>query len=348
MTAIKLDDVSIRAGKEVIIDHIDLDLQRSSCTALLGASGSGKTSLLRTIAGFLRPHQGRVWLFGENVSETPPEKREISMLFQDPVLFPSLTVRENAELAMGRRKDGLSATCVESLGRDFQISDKLNRRVDSGLSGGERQRAALVRVFANTRDILLLDEPLRGALNVSLKWQLLRSIRNRIGNGSTTTIVVTHDFVEAAYLADNLVVLFDGSFAYGTPSDLYNRPPNLEVGLVLGPGNVMKAEFLRSIVDRDGRFPLTITGGVPITHGEMDVLFFRPEKVVLQPVNTGGFTVEADIFLGDVRRLRLRAPNDAEIEAHVPASAPQAKHVTVSIRNDDIVVFDSCCRRRDV
>ena len=347
MVAIELDNLTLRAGKKIIVDKVNLKLERSSRTALLGASGSGKTSLLRAIAGFIRPETGRVLLFGENVTRIPAEKRDVSMLFQEPVLFPGLTIQENAKMALG--KEGREQTAdskIKLLARDFVIDDKLSRRVDSGISGGEWQRAALLRVFSNKKPILLLDEPLRGALNVELKWQLLHAIRKRISDNDITTVVVTHDFCEAAYLAERIVVMHDGNTEFGSPEEIYNHPPNLGVALVLGPGNAVEAGLLGSIKTRDGQFPLVIEGGMPAIRGETDILFFRPEKLSVQPASLG-FKVVDNRFLGNSRRLRLKAPNEKEIEAHVPPETKQMTFASVSIKAHDIVVFNSLCRRRD-
>src|SRR2546427_7873791 len=122
MAAIELNNLTLRPDKQIIVEGLSLTLPHSSRTALLGASGSGKTSLLRAIAGFVRPEKGRVCLFGRDVTHVPPEDRGISMLFQDPVLFPRLTVRENARLAMGHGVDGGTANSrIESLARELQI-----------------------------------------------------------------------------------------------------------------------------------------------------------------------------------------------------------------------------------
>lgn len=346
MNAIELDNVTLRAGQTCLVDRVNLALPKSSRTALLGASGSGKTSLLRMIAGFVRPDSGRVWLFGKNVTDIPPERRGISMLFQEPVLFPGLTVRKNARVATGTgSKSEAKDTRIEGLAREFRIDDALDRTVRSGLSGGERQRAALVRAFSNERELLLLDEPLRGALNVELKWQLLHAIRERISATNTTTLVVTHDFAEAAYLADYIAVLHEAEIESGTADELYNRPPSLGVGLVLGPGNAIGANLLSSIQSRDGQFPLTIQGAIPTVLGDTDILFFRPEKLHIEPAESG-FEITDDRFLGGFRRLTLKAPNGKELEAQVGSDTPRMKAARVSVSTSDIVVFSPVGKRR--
>ena len=129
-------------------------------------------------------------------------------------------------------------------------------------------------------------------------------------------------------------------------AQIYNYPPNLGVGLVLGPGNAIKAELLNSIMTQDGGFPLVIEHGTPTILGETDILFFRPEKLSVRPSGRG-FKVIDNRFLGNVRRLTLKAPNDIEIEAHVPTETPQMESASVSIKAQDIIVFDPLCRRRD-
>ncbi len=178
MLSIQLDSLTVMLGGETIINNISLDVEKGRCVALLGPSGSGKTTLLRTIAGFIKPKSGTVSLLGSNVINQPPEQRSVSMLFQEPVLFPHLTVKRNATVGLSKENRlGNHDYKIKRLVEAFRIENLLDRKIASGLSGGEKQRAALLRTFANAKEILLLDEPLKSALNVELRWQLMRAIK---------------------------------------------------------------------------------------------------------------------------------------------------------------------------
>jgi hypothetical protein len=132
----------------------------------------------------------------------------------------------------------------------------------------------------------------------------------------------------------------------GTPDYLYNRPPSLAIALVLGPGNAIRANLLNSIRSRDGLFPLMIEGALPDLRGETDILFFRPEKLLIEPADCG-FDIKDDRFLGGIRQLTLKAPNGMEMEAQVAAEGPKMKRAKVSIRANDIVLFSPVGRRRE-
>lgn len=344
--AISLVGVTLNVGKATIVEDLCVELGRSSRTALLGTSGSGKTTLLRAIAGFLRPTKGEIFLNGRNAADIPPEERDVAMLFQEPVLFPRLTVRENARAAIGPGQSRIEVdTHIESLARVFLMGDHADRRIDDGLSGGERQRAALVRAFATKRGIVLLDEPLKGAISIGMKWKLLHAIRTQITNSQATALVVTHDFAEAAFLADDLLVLHDNGIARGSPAELYERPPSTDAALVLGPANKITVEQLRRALNRDASFPLVVNGTSPETKGETDSILFRPEKVTIAE-SERGFHVIDERFLGNLRRVLLRAPDGSELEAHLSPVGPSMKTVTVTVNSRDLIVFSPMGIRR--
>lgn len=202
-----VDDVTVRWGDRVVLDHISLHLDQGEIVALLGPSGSGKSTLLRVIAGLLVPESGAVWLDGTDVSHVPTHRRGIGMMFQDEQLFPHLSV--GANVGFGLRMQGLDRRTITARVAELLtlvgLPDFAARRVDR-LSGGERKRVALARSLAAQPRVLLLDEPLTG-LDRELHDRLADEVSRVLRATGTTALLVTHDHDEAAAIADRTVVL---------------------------------------------------------------------------------------------------------------------------------------------
>jgi molybdate transport system ATP-binding protein len=206
--------------------------------ALVGPSGAGKTTALRTVAGLLRPDRGRItfgaetWLDTERSIDLPPERRSVGFAFQEYALFPHLSVREN--VAYGAR-DGVDEL-LERLG-----IGQLARERPAGLSGGERQRVALARALARRPDVLLLDEPL-SALDAHTRVGLRAELRELLSERTAPTVLVTHDFEEAAAMAERVGVVVEGRlFQLGTPAELVAAPADAFVAGFTG-ANVLLGE----------------------------------------------------------------------------------------------------------
>jgi molybdate transport system ATP-binding protein len=227
----------------VSIDHplrafrleLTLDVERET-VALVGPSGAGKTTVLRAIAGLLRPRGGRValdgevWLDTEAGVEVPPEQRSVGLVFQDYALFPHLSARQN--VAFGARVP------VQPLLDDFGLSPFADAR-PAELSGGERQRVALARALARQPQVLLLDEPL-SAVDAHTRGELRGELRERLRAAGLPAVLVTHDFTDAAALADRLAVVADGRVVQtGTAAELVAAPASPFVASFAG-GNVLR------------------------------------------------------------------------------------------------------------
>lgn len=214
---------------------LDVDVQGGACLALLGPSGSGKSTALRLIAGLDSPTRGSVLLDGEDVTDTPAEKRGIAMVFQRPLLFPHLSVIDN--VAFAARAAGLSRRDSRAASRRYldlvQLSDFADRSV-ADISGGQAQRVALARSLAAEPKVLLLDEPF-GALDSALRgdmYALLRAVRDEL---NPTIVLVTHDQSEAAMVADSLAVLIGGVLEHHSDVQAaYVRPSTLAVHRLMG------------------------------------------------------------------------------------------------------------------
>jgi len=347
--SIQLDNLVIELGKETIINNASLEVEKGRCVALLGPSGSGKTTILRTIAGFIKPKSGAVYLLGHNVTKQPPEQRPVSMLFQEPVLFPHLTVKRNATVGFSREKRLVTQDfTIKRLVEAFRIEKLLDRKIASGLSGGEKQRAALLRTFANAKEILLLDEPLKTALNVELRWQLMRAIKRLAREEGRTTLLVTHDFEEAAYLADEIVVIVEKGkeLCKGSTYEMYYKPPNLQVARVLGKGTELDADLVFRREKREAKCPFTFEYGEPRPLPNAQTVFIRPDNISIRPEGVG-FKIKGFSFLGGYSLVELASQTLAsqdEIEVFA-SSAPQSifklgDEVGARLSRDALITFD--------
>ncbi|EXF23845.1 ABC transporter [Nesterenkonia sp. AN1] len=227
--------ISHRFGAQEVLTNISLEAPEGSCVALLGASGSGKSTLLRIAAGLERPSAGRVLMDGEDVTEINAEKRETALVFQQPLLFPHLSVVDN--VAFSSRMSGHSKADARRHAREYlelvQLADYA-RRMPGELSGGQEQRVALARALARQPQILLLDEPF-SSLDLPLRedmYELLETIREQL---RPTIVLVTHDRREASVLAETIAVLDHGEILqHGDVAQLHHQPTSRAVNRILG------------------------------------------------------------------------------------------------------------------
>ncbi len=246
---IALVDVTRRYGPQTGINSLNLTVRAGEFFSLLGPSGCGKTTTLRLIAGFDQPDSGRILLQGHDLTQAPPHRRPVNLVFQNYALFPHLTVWDN--VAFGPRCRRCSAADMRRMvGETLEVvrlSD-LARRKPHQLSGGQQQRVALARALVNAPAALLLDEPL-AALDPDLRRTMrseLQRIQKQVG---ITFVLVTHDREEALSMSDRLAVLHRGRLAQvGTPRELYDRPNSTVVASFLGTANLLKTPDADSIV----------------------------------------------------------------------------------------------------
>jgi ABC-type Fe3+/spermidine/putrescine transport system ATPase subunit len=240
-TYLAIDDVSARYGKTEVLRGISLAIDAGSFVALLGSSGCGKTTLLRSISGFVVPSAGRIRLAGVDITELSPEKRNTAMVFQSYALWPHMSVFQNIAygLRLRRRPRVEIEQNVKSLLTLLHLEGLGDRNVTQ-LSGGQRQRVALGRALAVDPSVLLLDEPvsnLDARIRVELRSEI-RAVQKRLG---ITAIHVTHDREEAMVLADHIVVLNNGQIEQeGSPEDVYHRPVSPFVASFMGADNIIR------------------------------------------------------------------------------------------------------------
>jgi putrescine transport system ATP-binding protein len=238
---LQIDDVvKDFGGGAVAVNHVSVDIARGEIFALLGASGCGKTTLLRMLAGFEEPSSGRIVLNGQDLARMAPYQRPINMMFQSYALFPHLTVWDN--IAFGLRRDGLPkdkvAEKVEAMLKLVQLG-KFGKRKPHQLSGGQQQRVALARSLAKQPQLLLLDEPL-GALDKKLREETQIELVNIIEQVGVTCVMVTHDQEEAMTMATRIAVMSEGRIMQvGAPSEIYETPATRYVADFIGNVNLM-------------------------------------------------------------------------------------------------------------
>ena len=246
--AVEFRAVSRHFGAIRAVDGLDLSIAEGGFFAMLGPSGSGKTTCLRLISGFEKPSSGQILIHGQDVSDIPPNRRNVNTVFQDYALFPHLTVRDN--VAYGLMVKGVGKRARLDKAEELLSLVKLpgyGDRKPGQLSGGQRQRVALARALINEPRVLLLDEPL-GALDLKLREAMqdeLKSLQKRLG---ITFVFVTHDQHEALSMADSLAVFSEGKIAQiGTPEAVYARPKTRFVADFVGSSNVLPPELTAAL-----------------------------------------------------------------------------------------------------
>src|SRR4051812_6503226 len=279
---VTFDRVTKRFGDFTAVDGLTLDIFEHEFFALLGPSGCGKTTLLRMLAGFESPDEGRVVLAGQDLAGMPPYRRPVNMMFQSYALFPHMTVARNVAFGLKQDrlpKDEIAARVDEMLGL-VQLRPFAERKPDQ-LSGGQRQRVALARSLAKRPKVLLLDEPL-AALDRKLREETrfeLKELQRRL---QTTFVIVTHDQDEAMTIADRIGVMNQGKLAQvGRPAEIYERPASRWVAGFVGDVNLIEGRVTAVypsfvMVEREG-IRLRVAH-VPVGPGPI-VIAVRPEKI---------------------------------------------------------------------
>jgi len=243
---ITVREISKRFGDFVALDDVSMEAPTGSLTALLGPSGSGKSTLLRAIAGLDRQDRGEIFIFEEEKTRVPPQKREVGFVFQHYAAFKHMTVFDNIAFGMKIRKRPKAEIHkrVQELLELVQLRAFADR-YPSQLSGGQRQRMALARALAIEPQVLLLDEPF-GALDARVRQELRAWLRHLHEEIEMTTVLVTHDQEEAMELADRVVLMNHGRIEQvGKPRDLYENPANGFVMSFIGPVNRLGDAFVR-------------------------------------------------------------------------------------------------------
>ncbi len=326
MTFLRLDGIQKRfPGGVVAVRDFDLSVARGEFISFLGPSGCGKTTTLRMIAGFEQPTNGAISIDGVDVTRTPPNQRNVGMVFQSYALFPNMTVAGNIAfgLKMRRRSSADIKKRVDELLQLIHLPDK-GDRYPYQLSGGQQQRVALARALAFEPQVLLLDEPL-SALDAKIRVALRHEIREIQRSLGITTVYVTHDQEEALELSDRVVVMSEGRVEQiGTPFEIYNFPATAFVASFVGTLNAVEARIDDAAAGRLtlGGHPIRTTSALRGGPGDAVMIALRPEMITLDGIDgtpkEGANRIPATVtdiaFLGAVVRVSTRIGQDTLVD----------------------------------
>ncbi len=327
---IQFQNVTKKFGEFVAVDNITLDIFRREFFALLGPSGCGKTTLMRMLAGFETPTEGKILLDGVDLAPIPPNKRETNMMFQSYALFPHLTVWDNIAFGLRRSdmpKDRISAR-VEEMLRLTRL-EKFAKRKPHQISGGQRQRVALARSLAKAPKLLLLDEPL-GALDKKLRQDTQFELMDIQEKNGTTFLIVTHDQEEAMTVASRVAVMDHGRMIQvDTPDRIYENPNSVYVADFIGDVNIVEARATRRADDKyalawaEGQPEIAATSTEKIDQGTKVSFAIRPEKVAIataRPADRAN-VIEGKVsdiaYLGNISTYKVEVAGGRMIKAQV-------------------------------
>lgn len=357
--SVSFRSVSKAYGEVAALGQVDLEIKPGEFVALLGPSGSGKTTLLNIAAGFIEPTTGQVFIGDQDVTQLPPRRRNIGMMFQSYALFPHLSVFENIAYGLRVRKrpeDEIRSRVTRALTM-VQMAGTERRRIGE-LSGGQQQRVALARAVAIDPNLLLMDEPL-GALDRQLRKHMQLEIRRLHREIGGTTIYVTHDQEEALVMADRVGVMRAGRLEQiGRPDELYKQPKNTFVAAFLGESNL----FSGRIIKRQGKLAtisvpeleLEISGRCHggLTVGDKAAALLRPENIRFgqMPGNIRGRVVEV-VYLGELYATKVRLTSGQEVWSRTfsfDRALQEGEEVTAQFNPDDVLILETDDTREEI
>jgi putrescine transport system ATP-binding protein len=365
MPLLRIDAVVKKFGSFRAVDRLSLDIRAGEFFALLGPSGCGKTTLLRMLAGFETPDEGRILLEGRDIAQVLPHQRPVNMMFQSYALFPHLSVRDN--IAFGLKRAGMERAQIDARVAEMVALvklDGLERRKPDQLSGGQKQRVALARSLARRPQVLLLDEPLAALdkkLRESTQFELME-LQRRLG---MTFVIVTHDQEEAMTVADRIGVMDQGRLEQvATPRELYEAPASRWIAEFVGDINIFEGQLesreagRMMIATRDAGTIAVAEPRQPVTKSLVCVAI-RPEKVKLSrrgPVSDAssahainrleGIVTEVS-YLGGVTCYKVKLDSGATLRSSMANTArididaySPSQRVVAWFTPDDCVVLE--------
>lgn len=318
---LEFQDISKRFGSIQAVDGISLGIKKGEFFSLLGPSGCGKTTMLRLAAGFEHPDVGRVLLDGRDITDLPPNKRQVNTIFQSYALFPHLTVWQNIAFGLQVAKRSKSDTQdeVNSMLRLIHMNDQADKKPGQ-LSGGQKQRVAIARALINKPQVLLLDEPL-AALDLKLRQRMLIELDMIHDQVGITFLYVTHDQGEAMSLSDRIAVMDSGRIEQvGSPAEIYETPRTSFVAAFIGDTNFLEGEVTGLVDSEYCQVRIADIPGVvcfndkSMRSGNPVYLSIRPEKVHIsrdrpeaaRSLNILPAVVEDMIYLGSTTKYWVR------------------------------------------
>jgi ABC-type Fe3+/spermidine/putrescine transport system ATPase subunit len=337
--AVEVRNLAKHYGTFVALENVNVSIAAGEYFVLLGPSGGGKTTLLRTIGGFQKPTTGEILLHGRSVGHLPPDKRPTTMVFQAYALFPHMTVRQNVGygLKVARMTKARIAEKVDDALDQVGLSEFAHRKPHE-LSGGQQQRVQLARAIVLDRDILLLDEPL-AALDAQLRKDMCLELKHLQEKVGITFIHVTHNQEEAMTVADRIALIADGALVeYGRARDIYRAPEKRFTASFVGENNVLRgrvaaAEGSSVMVDVAGSRLTVDKRGLSVSDGQEVHLSIRSECVTLDWVNGSNAAAECrsitgtydeSVYLGLTTSHMVRLSDGTEMISRVIADSDEA------------------------
>ncbi len=328
--AVELIGLTKQFSGTTVVDHLNLSVRQGEFFSLLGASGCGKTTTLRMIAGFSDPTSGRVVVGGEDVTSVPPHKRNVNTVFQSYALFEHLDVRGNIAFGL-RRKDVDKSSLERRVDEALELVqlDGRSKARPRELSGGQRQRVALARALVNRPRVLLLDEPL-AALDLKLRHHMqqeLKAIQREVG---ITFIFVTHDQDEALSMSDRIAVMNEGVVEQcGTPEDIYEHPRSAFTAGFIGVSNLMTGEYDAGSLVLPGGVRIPLPEGHDRPVGSTFSIAVRPEKIWMSDIDASMIqvpgTVVSTVYHGATTQYIIEIAPDVTITV-LEQNLPRMRH----------------------
>ena len=337
-------------GKTSVLENINFDVAEGEVLVLLGASGSGKTTILRIIAGLEQPLNGKVILHGKDVTDLPARERGVGVIFQNYALFPKMTVEKNIGYGLRirkRRRREIRET-VDELVKLVQLEEH-RKKYPSQLSGGQQQRVAIARTLAYKPEVLLFDEPF-GALDTQTRSHLRREIRALLKKVKVPSIFITHDQEEALELGDRVAVLNQGHIEQiGSPYEIYSHPATEYVASFLGAANILEGVVRREWVEVGAAHIETSLDPARFNQGDRVKIVFRPEDVVLSRRDLllpgqnriAPAVIEEIIFVGAYERIRLRLERNGEQSIMATRLKPDSSGTRLHVGDRVVVAITS-------
>lgn len=312
--SLSVKGLNVSYGKNHILKDINLEIESGEFVSILGKSGCGKTTLIKSIAGLLETDNGDINIFDKNVAGLPPEKRQTVIVFQDLRLFPHMNVEDNIAFAMKLKKmdKAVIKEKVDRLLAQVRLSGYEKRKV-SRLSGGQMQRVALARALGAEPKLLLLDEPF-ASLDEDLRKEMGELVRRLHRENGITTVMITHDKEEAMELSDRLALMEEGRIlAFDSPERLYNSPKDIKTAAMLGDVNFFKGQVDGSTFTSD-----IISFNTDKKEGEYRLLL-RPSELTVDKSRKMGIKVRLRqiSFRGEITELVLETEdNEYKVRLH--------------------------------
>ncbi len=336
MALLEIQNLSTQFGTTKVLKNLNLQLKQDEIICLLGASGCGKTTLLKAIAGLIEISQGTITLENQDLSKVAVENRQIGFIFQDYALFPHLTVTENIQFGLDKLSPQEKQQATEKILETVKLQG-FGKRYPYELSGGQQQRVAIARSLVCNPRLLLLDEPFSN-IDTQTRYEMIDEIKVLLKKQNVPAIFVTHSKEEAFAFSDKIAIMDQGKIVqYEEPTTLYNKPKTQFVADFLGETNYVDCEVL------DNHHLLSALGQDYFDHidypkGKYQWLV-RPEKLAININSQGKGVVIKKLFLGQQYRYDI-AINDLNLTAYHRNNIPIDTKVDIGFIGDDVVLLN--------